>query len=216
MISNGAAVEAKAKSVGKTGLCKYCKHTISWIDRKPFELDGETRHTYDICSQKRRDRKSQQRKEILLAKKAAFEKIHADHPIGSYVVYYSKGYCEDRFVPLGIVVSHQKFKPKTAPLVIRAVGHGEYEQEVYGGEVVTQERYEEVLRAEIKYQSISDVQASFGEQFLRKEIYKLSHYPTGIPKEFYPEDFFTKIRIDSAKKALDRITNPERNPICKS
>jgi hypothetical protein len=95
-------------------------------------------------------------------------------------------------------------------LVVKAVGHGEYEHEVYGGKVVTQERYEEVLREEIKYRSISDFQAGWGEQFLRQEIYKLSHHPTGIPKEFYPEDFFTKIRIDSAKKALDRITNQER------
>jgi hypothetical protein len=210
MMNNGTAVEAKPRSIGKTGVCKYCKHDILWIDGKPFEDDSQTRHTFDICSQKRIARKSRKRKEALLAKKAGFEKIHADHPIGSYVVYYSKGYCEDRFVPLGIVVSHQKFKPKTAPLVVKAVGHGEYEHEVYGGKVVTQERYEEVLREEIKYRSISDFQAGWGEQFLRQEIYKLSHHPTGIPKEFYPEDFFTKIRIDSAKKALDRITNQER------
>lgn len=189
------------------GICKYCNHQILWVDRKPFELDGQTRHSFDICSQKRKASESEKRKNIRLAKKEAFEKIHSDHPIGSYVVYYSKGYCEDRFIPLGIVVSHQKFKPKTAPLVVRAVGHGEYEQEVYGGKVVTQERYEEVLRAEIKYQSISDVQASFGEQFLRQEIYKLSHYPTGIPYEFYPEHFFRKIRLDSAKKALEAINN---------
>lgn len=193
--------------MNNTGTCKYCKNNILWIDRKPFESDGETRHTYDVCSQKRIAGKSKKRREALLAKKAGFEKIHADHPIGSYVVYYSKGYCEDRFVPLGVVVSHQKFKPKTAPLVVKAVGHGEYEKETYGGKVVTQERYEEVLRAEIKYWSISDVQASFGEQFLRQEIYKLSHYPTGIAKELSPEDFFTKIRIDSAKRLLEAKNN---------
>jgi len=192
--------------MNNTGTCKYCKHNILWIDRKPFESDGETRHTYDVCSQKRIAGKSKKRKEALLAKKAGFEKIHADHPIGSYVVYYSKGYCEDRFVPLGVVVSHQKFRPKTAPLVVKAVGHGEYEEESWGGIIVSKERYEETIRAEIKRHTADLLN---GSAHLEPVIYKLSHYlGSGKPRELLPEEFFLKVRLDTAKRLLEAKNIP--------
>ena len=184
-----------------TGICKYCKHEILWVDRKPFESDSSTRHTFDICSQKRKARKSEKRKEKRLAKKSEFEAIHSSHPVGSYVIYHSKGGCEDRFVPLGIVVSHKKFSLKACPLITKAVGHGEYEEESWGGIIVSKERYEETIRAEIKRHTTDLLN---GSAYLEPVIYKLSHHlGSGKPRELLPEEFFLKVRLDTAKRLLE-------------
>jgi hypothetical protein len=195
------------------GICKYCKHDILWVDRKPFELDGQTRHAFDVCAQKRKSSKSEKRKKDRLEKKEAFERGQAKFPVGSYIITYVERFkTNERYVPVGVVVAHTKFKSKyTAPLVVKRIGHGDHEEHMgLGGEfakVVTQEKYREILKAEINRHTalIAAYKRTLGSEYLEEQIYKRSHHlGDGSPRDLSdPEFFWDRLYLETAKKCLE-------------
>lgn len=193
------------------GICKYCKNEILWVDRKPFELDGQTRHTFDLCAQARKANKSAKRKQVRLDQKQAFEGVQAHYPIGSYVISYLKelDVYGARYVPVGLVVAHNKFKSKrTPPIVIKRVGHGDHEDEnFFGGKVVTRERYEEVLKAEIdNYIRITTtIGRNTNSAHLKEKLHCRTHnLGDGLPKDLSePWCFWERLWVETAKKVLE-------------
>ena len=193
-----------------TGICRYCKNEILWVDRKPFELDGQTRHTFELCTQARKANKSAKRKQERLDQKQAFEGTQAQFPIGSYIIG-----CEDalttnaRYVPVGLVVAHPKFKSKrTLHLVVKRVGHGDHEEELHaGGKVVTRERYEEVLKAEIDrtIRLTTTIGYNTNPEYLKQELHFRTHnLGDGLPKDLSePWCFWERLWVETTKKVLE-------------
>lgn len=191
-----------------TGVCKYCKHEILWVDRKPFELDGHTRHAFDLCTQARKANKSAKRKQVRLDQKQAFESVQAQLPIGSYIIAYRNSFPEKaRYVPVGLVVAHTKFKSKHTPhLVVKSLGHGDHEEELHaGGKIVTRERYEEVLKAEIDHRITETIAFSRSEKYLKEKInLRTTNLVDGSPKDLSdPWFFWERLWVETAKKVLE-------------
>lgn len=195
-----------------TSICKYCKNEILWVDRKPFELDGQTRHTFDLCTQARKANKSAKRKQVRLDQKQAFEGAQAQFPIGSYVISYSDSIHSDygaRYVPVGLVVAHPKFKSKRTPhLVVKRVGHGDHEEELHaGGKIVTREKYEEVLKAEIdcRIRITTTIGHNTNPTYLKERLHLRTHnLGDGLPKDLSePWCFWERLWVETTKKVLE-------------
>ena len=193
-----------------TGICRYCKNEILWVDRKPFELDGQTRHTFELCTQARKANKSAKRKQVRLDQKQAFEGMQAQFPIGSYIITYNDNSSVNaRYVPVGLVVAHSKFKSKRTPhLIVKRVGHGDHEEELHaGGKVVTRERYEEVLKAEIDrtIRLTTTIGYNTNPEYLKQELHFRTHnLGDGLPKDLSePWCFWERLWVETTKKVLE-------------
>jgi len=189
------------------GICKYCNHQILWVDRKPFELDAQTRHTFDLCAQTRKANKSAKQKQVRLDQKKSLEGLQAQFPIGSYIITYRNIFPEKaRYVPVGLVVAHTKFKSKrTLPLVVKRIGHGDYEDEISsGGKVVTKERYEEVLKAEIDHFIAETIAIGRNDKCFEGKLYlRTTNLVDGSPKDLSePWSFWDRLWVETAKNVL--------------
>jgi hypothetical protein len=205
-----------------TSICKYCKGQILWVDRNPFELDGQIRHTFDLCTQTRKANKSAKRKQVRLDQKKSFEGVQAQFPIGSYIITYRNSFPEKaRYVPVGLVVARAKFKSKNTPhLVVKRLGHGDHEEELNaGGKVVTRERYEEVLKAEIDHRIAETINIGrFDNSFEGKLYLQTTNLVDGSTKDLSePWFFWERLWVETAKKVLEENNNKQaENNACQS